>query len=860
MKQTKHMNSGSFTLPEDWIAIVLALGLAACGGGSSPPQQQTASQTAQQATRQAVPQRMAPAHAENLQQVFENGPPGPVFPKSLEGLAAAAPAAGRNVARAQAPLDGGYAINPESREAVRLFYKTVFLSTGNIASGWNGNIAGCNAGDTSADYKAATLRSINWFRAMAGVPASIQFDTGFNAKAQQAALLMSANGQLSHTPPSSWTCYNATAAEAAGKSNLNLGSSGADAIAGGYMHDSGGNNAFVGHRRWILYPQTKLMGSGDAGDGSSGSPRTNALWVFDANTFTTRPQVRDEFVAWPAKGYTPYTQVYPRWSFSYPDADFSAATVAMTENGAAIATRLEPVQNGYGENTLVWLPGSYTEGRTWAKPAADTVYQVTISNVKIGGQARSFTYNATIFDPEQAGSSTPLTLAGSANATTGQAALYSFNSLAGATSYQWRALKLAPFSLNDGAEAGTGNFTVVTSPGYAVTTSDAAASGASSFHLAHTQAADQTLQLKGTYVAGANSVLSFKSRLGLSTAAQIARVEVSRDDGKSWTSVFQQAGQQSGSTSNFGETAFSVKQVSLAAFADQSIVLRFRYERPAGSFYPQSSAGIGWYIDDIHLDGIDSVATTGSATDASGNSFNFTPDQSGSQLLQVRAGMFGYYAQWEANKRITVSAPQVPVNQTFTSTAANDTFNGAAGLDTVIFSGNRADYGVSKTLDGWRVSSLADGVDSLANIERLKFADSNLALDISGTGGQAYRIYQAAFNRTPDLAGLGFWISRMDAGASLRSVAEGFVNSAEFKTLYGSNPTNADIISRFYGNVLHRAPDSGGYNFWLDILNSKRDTVAGVLASFSESPENQAAVLGVIGNGLVYTPFAAAKN
>ncbi len=182
-------------------------------------------------------------------------------------------------------------------------------------------------------------------------------------------------------------------------------------------------------------------------------------------------------------------------------------------------------------------------------------------------------------------------------------------------------------------------------------------------------------------------------------------------------------------------------------------------------------------------------------------------------------------------------------------------FKGGAGTDTAGFAGNRTNYTISKVSTGWTVSSTAEGVDTLTNIERLKFADTAIALDTSGVGGQAYRVYKAAFNRTPDLGGLGFWISGMDGGVSLNTVAQGFVNSAEFKSVYGASPTNAQIVTRFYDNVLGRAAESGGYNYWLGVLNSGQGSVAGVLASFSESPENQAALIGVIGNGFQYTPF-----
>jgi hypothetical protein len=206
---------------------------------------------------------------------------------------------------------------------------------------------------------------------------------------------------------------------------------------------------------------------------------------------------------------------------------------------------------------------------------------------------------------------------------------------------------------------------------------------------------------------------------------------------------------------------------------------------------------------------------------------------------------------------ITPSKPPLgtAANESFVGTPGNDSIDGGAGIDVVTLSGNRSSSTLAKTASGWTVSSSAGGTDILQNVERLKFSDATVALDIDGNGGQAYRVYQAAFNRTPDAGGLGFWINTMDGGASLRSVAEGFVGSAEFKALYGTNPTNAQIVTKLYDNVLHRPGEAGGFNFWLGVLDSKAETLAGVLAAFSESAENQAGLVGVIGNGFIYTPF-----
>ncbi|HSI53529.1 MAG TPA: CAP domain-containing protein [Ramlibacter sp.] len=584
------------------------------------------------------------------------GPEAPSFPPSLDGLAAGK--------RPWSAADGGYIVDTGSRAEVLLFYKTVYASSSQVPVGWSGDTSACNAGDSSAENKAAVLRRINWFRAMAGVPAAVQLDTTFNQKAQQAAMLMAANGALSHTPPVGWTCFNATASEAAAKSNLTIGRSGAESVGESYMRDSGANNTIVGHRRWILYPQTQAMGTGDVG----GDNPVNALWVQDANIHSARPAVRDDFVAWPPKGYAPHAVVYARWSFSYPGADFSAATVSMTENGASIATRKEVPVNGFGENTLVWYPGAYADGMSWARPAADTAYQVTISNVVVSGVPRSFTYTTTVFDADTA-SVEPVTISGSAALASNQVGTYGFSAVTGASTYQWRSLTMSPLEFSDGAEMGAGHFTASTSAGYSLVATDVSANGSASFHFAHPEAADQVMLLAQPVVASADATLHFASRLGLSSPVQRALVEVSTDEGANWTTVFEQAGQQSGMTSDFGEMEFTSRSVSLAAYANRTVLLRWRYALQSGSWYPQTSAAVGWYVDDIQLTGFSSV-TAGVATRADAAGFQVAPP-GGNFALQARAGMYGYFADWGPLKTVTLSSAVTGADCLFNYAQAN---------------------------------------------------------------------------------------------------------------------------------------------------------------------------------------------
>ncbi len=182
----------------------------------------------------------------------------------------------------------------------------------------------------------------------------------------------------------------------------------------------------------------------------------------------------------------------------------------------------------------------------------------------------------------------------------------------------------------------------------------------------------------------------------------------------------------------------------------------------------------------------------------------------------------------------------------------NDSIDGGAGFDISAYAGPHTSYAATNAGGSFTVASASgsEGSDALVNTEELRFSDGVMRLDVDGVPGQAYRIYQAAFDRQPDTAGLAYWIGRMDAGLNVVEVAARFIDSAEFRTLYGTHPGNADFVTSLYENVLHRAPEPTGYNWWLDELDSGRRLPDKVLADFSEGPENQLNVVGLIHDGI----------
>ena len=278
--------------------------------------------------------------------------------------------------RAAAPIDR------TSRAAVVNAYRRVYLPALNTPIGWTGNTAGCQAGAVSSAAQSATLAMVNYFRSMVDLP-GVTFDPALSAKSQRAALMMSANNALSHSPPTSWRCWSADGAEAAGSSNLALGIGGAGAI-DLQVADPGTSNTAAGHRRWIMYPPMQTMGSGSTSN-------ANSLWVFGAEG--ARPHTKA--VEWPSAGYFP-RELEPagRWSVSIPGADLDRATVRVTgPTGAVLPITVHRPAYGYGDPTLVWDLGRLGEvaGR------GDRTYRVDVSGIA-GWSSTSHSYRVTLVD------------------------------------------------------------------------------------------------------------------------------------------------------------------------------------------------------------------------------------------------------------------------------------------------------------------------------------------------------------------------------------------------------------------------------------------------------------------------------
>lgn len=81
-------------------------------------------------------------------------------------------------------------------------------------------------------------------------------------------------------------------------------------------------------------------------------------------------------------------------------------------------------------------------------------------------------------------------------------------------------------------------------------------------------------------------------------------------------------------------------------------------------------------------------------------------------------------------------------------------------------------------------------------------------------------IYVASFGRAPDAAGLAYWVGQVEKGLlTVDQVAMSFFDQPETQAKYPLGTSNATFVTTIYQNVLNRAPDTTGLDYWVGDLD-----------------------------------------
>lgn len=180
-----------------------------------------------------------------------------------------------------------------------------------------------------------------------------------------------------------------------------------------------------------------------------------------------------------------------------------------------------------------------------------------------------------------------------------------------------------------------------------------------------------------------------------------------------------------------------------------------------------------------------------------------------------------------------------------------DIIDGGTGNDIVKLVGaSRADYSF-RIDDGKLVMTHlnggSDGTDIVSNVETLRFAGTGASVDVDFNDTDVaalIRMYDTAFGRNPDEAGLNFWIGSSEAGMSLHDIAAAMASSTEAQAQFGGM-SNAAYVQQLYLQGLERTGTAQESKAWTDALDSGLVSRGDVLLGFSDSAE-MIALVGVM--------------
>ncbi|MGB7981644.1 MAG: hypothetical protein WCF36_12720 [Candidatus Nanopelagicales bacterium] len=284
------------------------------------------------------------------------------------------------VASPTSAADGGF--DRTDRDSVERAWLEANPMGRTIDPGWTGSIASCTAGSVNPEMQQAVVKAINFYRVLAGLD-PVALDPGLSGLAQEAALVFGAGGAVQdvHTILPTDPCYTSGAALAARSSNVSFGTMGLMSLVS-YMQSSS-------HRPWILYPPTRLMGSGYVS--VSEWKQYNALWVVpwnDPSGAAAAPAgsySNPEWVSWPpAAAQTPADLLRGNWSLTSYNAgvDFSGAAVTVVGPGGQ-EFKPTPWVRPPG-----WAAAVYWSAQELGSPGENPgIYDVTVSGVTRDGVA-----------------------------------------------------------------------------------------------------------------------------------------------------------------------------------------------------------------------------------------------------------------------------------------------------------------------------------------------------------------------------------------------------------------------------------------------------------------------------------------
>jgi len=145
----------------------------------------------------------------------------------------------------------------------------------------------------------------------------------------------------------------------------------------------------------------------------------------------------------------------------------------------------------------------------------------------------------------------------------------------------------------------------------------------------------------------------------------------------------------------------------------------------------------------------------------------------------------------------------------------NDSLDGGRGIDVTSYTETKDSYLISISGLNSTVTGNDDESDSLKNIERITFSDTNLAIDLNASAGIAAKVLGSVF-------GADSLSNREYVGIALNLLDEGMVYEAlmEYALTAAGATTNESVVDLLYTNLVGNAPTASEAATYVSSLES----------------------------------------
>ncbi|NCW25611.1 MAG: matrixin, partial [Betaproteobacteria bacterium] len=147
-----------------------------------------------------------------------------------------------------------------------------------------------------------------------------------------------------------------------------------------------------------------------------------------------------------------------------------------------------------------------------------------------------------------------------------------------------------------------------------------------------------------------------------------------------------------------------------------------------------------------------------------------------------------------------------------------------------------------------------DGNDQLVNMERLKFSDKSVAIDLDGNAGNAARTLATVLGKdaVKNSTYAGIAISLFDQG-----MTKDQVNQVALNARLGANAKSTDVVKLLWKNLFNADIDASNLAYYSGLIDSKAMTAAQLttLAADLDLTAQLIDLAGLSKTGWEYVPF-----